>query len=188
LITKTGCFSQKQLNKTSKFLSFVLRHKPEAIGLTLDSQGWASISELIEKSASEITLTNSLIKQVVTTNEKQRFSLSEDKQRIRANQGHSVKIDLNLTPKEPPTALYHGTATRFLCSIMKEGLQPGERHHVHLSTDIKTATSVGQRYGKPIVLRVASGKMYLKGYEFFLSENGVWLTELVKPQFISVII
>ncbi|WP_133510440.1 RNA 2'-phosphotransferase [Candidatus Thiosymbion oneisti] len=181
----TEKISHRQLVKVSKFLSFVLRHKPDAIGLTLDAQGWASVSELIKKAPSEMSLTADLIRQVVITNDKQRFSLSEDEQRIRANQGHSIKIDLGLTPKEPPPVLYHGTATRFLASILREGLHPGQRHHVHLSLDMKTATSVGQRYGKPVVLQVASGEMYRQGYEFFLSENGVWLTEIVPPGFLA---
>lgn len=176
---------QKQLDKVSKFLSFVLRHKPEAINLELDTQGWAGISDLIEKASSEIPLTAELIKQFVVTNDKQRFSLSEDGQRIRANQGHSIKVDLDLTPKTPPTNLYHGTATRFLPSILEKGLQPGQRHHVHLSIDIETATSVGQRYGKPVILQVASGEMYQQGYVFFLSKNGVWLTECVPPELLQ---
>lgn len=179
--------SQKQLDETSKFLSFVLRHKPEAIGLTLDPQGWASIPKLIEKASSEISLTQDLINQVVATNDKQRFSLSEDGRRIRANQGHSIKVDLDFTPKVPPSILYHGTATRFLPSIRKDGLSPGQRHHVHLSTDTKTATAVGQRYGKPIVLQIAAGEMYQQGFEFFLSENGVWLTEKVPVRYLLVV-
>lgn len=181
----TNSISQKQLNKISKFLSFVLRHKPEAIDLTLDSQGWASVAELIEKGSSKITLTNNLIKQIVVTNDKQRFLLSEDGQRIRANQGHSIKVDLNLQPQEPPPLLYHGTATRFLNSIKQEGLKLGQRHHVHLSTDVTAAMAVGQRYGKPVILQVASGEMFQAEHEFFLSENGVWLTEHVPPRFIT---
>jgi len=184
--TTTAPVSQKQLNKISRFLSLVLRHKPEVIGLTLDSHGWASISELIEKGSSKLTLTNDLIKQVVTTNDKQRFTLAKDEQRIRANQGHSIKVDLDLTAKKPPSILYHGTATRFLSSIQKEGLRRGQRHHVHLSTDTKTATAVGQRYGEPVVLQIATGEMLQAGYEFFLSENGVWLTEHVPPQFLTI--
>jgi putative RNA 2'-phosphotransferase len=178
---------QKQLDKVSKFLSFVLRHKPSAISLKLDDQGWAEVSELIDKASSEMPLTAELIKQVVVTNEKHRFSLSEDSRRIRANQGHSIKVDLDLTPMAPPTILYHGTATRFLSSILKEGLRSGQRHHVHLSTDIETATSVGQRYGKPLVLQVSSGEMYQQRFIFFVSENGVWLTESVPVNFLSVL-
>lgn len=187
MITGAKEFSQEQINKASKFLSFVLRHKPDAIGLTLDSQGWASIPELIEKSVSEITLTNDLVKQVVTTNDKQRFLLSEDEERIRANQGHSIKVNLDLTPKKPPTILYHGTAARFLSSIQKDGLRPGQRHYVHLSIDTTTAAEVGQRYGKPIVLEICSGEMNQKGFKFFLTKNGVWLTDHVPPRFLTTI-
>lgn len=187
MTASTVKISRKKLDKVSKFLSFVLRHKPEAINLKLDDQGWAEISELIEKASSEMPLTVELITRIVVTNDKQRFSLSEDGQRIRANQGHSIKIDLDLTPKTPPPVLYHGTATRFLSSILEKGLQPGQRHHVHLSTDIETATAVGQRYGKPFVLRVASGEMYQQGFSFYLSENGVWLTESVPTEFLSVL-
>ncbi len=179
--------SNKQLVKISKYLSLVLRHKPHVIDLTLDPQGWAYVSELIAKSSLKLPLTEALIKQVVATNNKQRFSLSDNGQRIRANQGHSIKVDLNLSPKEPPPTLYHGTATRFLSSILKEGLRRGRRHHVHLSKDRKTATAVGQRHGKPIVLQVASGEMHQQGFEFFLSENCVWLTEIVPPAFLSAL-
>lgn len=181
----TEKFSQKKLDKVSKFLSFVLRHKPDAINLKLDAQGWTEISDLIDKASSEIPLTVELITQVVDTNDKQRFSLSEDSQRIRANQGHSIKIDLDLTPNTPPPILYHGTATRFLSSILEEGLHSGQRHHVHLSTDIETATAVGKRYGKPVVLQVASGDMHQQGFSFYLSKNGVWLTKSVPTKFLS---
>lgn len=179
--------SQKQLDKISKFLSFVLRHKPDAINLKLDIHGWAEISELIEKASFERPLTVELIKQVVATNSKQRFSLSEDGQRIRANQGHSIGVDLDLSPKIPPPVLYHGTATRFLSSILEKGLQSGQRHHVHLSADVETATIVGQRHGKPVVLQVASGEMHLQGFVFFLSENGVWLIDSVPTNYLSVL-
>ena len=169
--------------KASKFLSFVLRHKPEAINLTLDEHGWASVTELIEKAKPQITLTSILIKQVVITNDKKRFSLSGDEQFIRANQGHSIQVDLKLSPKEPPTMLYHGTASRFLDSIKQEGLKPGQRHHVHLSSDIETATTVG----KPVILGVAAGAMHQQGFEFFLSSNGVWLTAHVPANFLEVV-
>ncbi len=179
--------SRKTLEKTSKFLSFVLRHKPEAIGLELDAKGWVLLSELIEKAASEIQLTQALIERVVETSDKQRFALSEDGTRIRANQGHSVKVDLDLVPVDPPAVLYHGTATRFLSSILNEGLRPGRRHHVHLSTDVETATSVGQRHGKPVILTIASGEMHAQGHVFFRSDNGVWLTDKVPPAFLREI-
>lgn len=160
-----------------------MRHKPDAIGLTLDDQGWANIDELINKAnqSGEVTiLDRSLIQTIVDTNDKNRFVISEDGQRIRASQGHSVNVDLQLKPVEPPEFLYHGTATRFLDSILKEGLKPQERHHVHLSKDAETATKVGQRYGKPVILMIKAQLMYESGFTFYLSENGVWLTENVK--------
>jgi len=178
--------SSNSLNKTSKFLSLVLRHKPEVINLTLDKQGWASVAELIEKAQPQLVLTFESIQHLVTTNDKQRFSLSADKRYIRANQGHSIQVDLQLQPTEPPTVLYHGSATRFLASIKQGGLVPKQRQYVHLSSDIKTATAVGKRYGKPVIIEVAATNMYQQGFEFFLSENGVWLTAQVPVDFLSV--
>jgi len=130
-------------------------------------------------------LTPELIKQVVVTNDKKRFALSNDEQFIRANQGHSTQVDLKLSPKKPPTTLYHGTACRFLDSIKQEGLKPGQRHHVHLSPDIDTANSVGKRHGKPIIIEVAADAMHQQGFEFFISDNGVWLTAHVPKFFLS---
>lgn len=178
-------YSKSQLNKTSKFLSFVLRHKPDAINLRLDSSGWASISELISKADPDLNLTPSLIKRTAVTNDKKRFQISDDGLRIRASQGHSIKVDLQLSPQEPPSVLFHGTATRFLESIQQEGLKAGQRHHVHLSTDIDTANAVGKRYGKPTILEVDAGAMHQQGFEFFLSENDVWLTEFIPIRFIK---
>lgn len=178
--------SPKQLNKTSKFLSFVLRHKPEAIGLTLDASGWATLDELIDKAndSGEVrNLDRALIQEVVDTNDKKRFIISDDGQQIRANQGHSIDVDLQLKPVTPPEFLYHGTATRFLDSILQEGLKPQQRQHVHLSTDIETATAVGQRYGKPVILKIKALSMHEQGYVFYRSENGVWLTRNVSPSF-----
>ncbi len=177
--------SKKQLEKASKFLSFVLRHEPEAIGLELDTNGWVALDLLIEKAATEISLSPDLIEEVVRTSDKKRFALSEDGARIRANQGHSVKVDLQLTPKDPPEVLYHGTATRFLESILADGLRPGQRHHVHLSAERATALAVGKRHGKPVVLQIASAEMRARGFLFFLSENGVWLTDRVPPAYLS---
>jgi putative RNA 2'-phosphotransferase len=171
----------------SKFLSFVLRHKPQAIGLVLDEQGWAYIDELIYKAnqSGEIkTLDRSLILEVVDTNDKKRFVISENGQRIRATQGHSIDVDLQLKPMKPPEFLYHGTATRFLDYILKEGLKSQQRQHVHLSKDIETATDVGRRYGKPVILKVKAQLMHDQGFCFYLSENGVWLTQKVQPCFI----
>ncbi len=173
--------------KTSKFLSLVLRHKPETIGLTLDDNGWASVNELLKKLQEHgrgVTLVE--LQTVVANNNKQRFSFNEDGSKIRANQGHSIEVNLNLTPTTPPAQLYHGTATRNLGSILHQGLLKGERHHVHLSDNHATATAVGQRYGKPIVLHINTQQMYANGHLFFCSDNGVWLTEHVPPQYIEV--
>jgi putative RNA 2'-phosphotransferase len=177
----------KDTNATaiSKFLSFILRHKPEEIGLQLDPEGWANISELIECAKPQVELTFEMIEQVVIESEKQRFKLSDDKTCIRANQGHSVKVDLKLIPVTPPAILYHGTAEQNWGSIIKQGLKPQSRHHVHLSQDRETAIKVGQRHGKPIVLLINSERMQLEGVEFYQSDNGVWLTDVVLPQFIS---
>ena len=183
--TKPAVPSKRQLERTSKFLSFVLRHKPESIGLELDPNGWVPLDNLIEKAAPEMPLDRDLILEVVRSSDKQRFALSRDGDRIRANQGHSVKVDLELKSKDPPPVLFHGTATRFLDSIMEQGLRPGQRHHVHLSSDRETAVAVGRRHGKPVVLRIAADDMRAQGFEFFLSENGVWLTEKVPPVFLS---
>ncbi|MDH4275676.1 MAG: RNA 2'-phosphotransferase [Gammaproteobacteria bacterium] len=167
----------KLLNDTSKFLSYVLRHEPQTIGLILDGEGWADIAALIEgaKRAGK-TIDRDLIQQVVNTSDKKRFTISEDGLRIRAVQGHSAKnVAITYPEKVPPEFLYHGTATRFLGSILKEGLRPGERQHVHLSEDVKTATAVGQRYGKPVVLKIEALRMHQQGFKFFQAENGVWL-------------
>lgn len=171
------------LKPFSKFLSYVLRHKPDAIGLTLDAEGWANIDELIAKS--DKPLTHDLIREIVKTNAKHRFILSEDGTKIRANQGHSIKIDLGLQPQTPPPHLYHGTATRFWDTIQTQGLKPMNRNHVHLSADTQTAHSVGSRHGKPIILVIDAEKMRADGHDFFQSENGVWLTKAVAPKYIT---
>lgn len=173
------------LEVTSKFLSLILRHKPESIGLTLDAQGWAQIDKLISlASARGTVLTVDLIREVVATSDKKRFALSPDGHRIRANQGHSVPVELNLPATAPPVTLFHGTAQRFIPSIEREGLLPGSRNHVHLSSDDATAVRVGSRHGKPVVLQVNALDMFSAGYSFFRSENGVWLTTVVPPEFI----
>jgi putative RNA 2'-phosphotransferase len=177
----------KQHTDTSKFLSYVLRHEPHAIGLTLDREGWADIAALIAGARQAgRELDEALIRAVVASNEKKRFAISEDGRRIRAVQGHSAEsVSIAYAEKVPPEFLYHGTATRFLESILREGLKPGERQHVHLSQDTQTATAVGQRYGKPVVLTVAARRMQGQGYQFFQAENGVWLTPAVPPEFLS---
>jgi putative RNA 2'-phosphotransferase len=171
----------------SKFLSFVLRHKPDTIGLTLDPQGWASIDDLIERSTAAGTqFDQDALKQIVETSDKKRFSISADGLRIRAAQGHSVTVELGLSPQEPPSILYHGTATRFAESILSEGLKPQARQQVHLSTDEATAHRVGQRHGKPVILKVEALRMYAKGFKFYLADNGVWLTDQVPPAFLEL--
>lgn len=172
------------LKKISKYLSFILRHRPEDIGLNLDNQGWASVQELIQKSVG-FDLTEDLIRVVVETNDKQRFCLSDDFSKIRANQGHSIAVDLDLTAVEPPEILYHGTAERFWNSIQQSGLQKQTRHHVHLSETMSTAMAVGSRYGKPRILKIAAKELYLAGGEFFKTANNVWLVESVPIEYIS---
>ena len=170
----------------SKFLSLVLRHEPERIGLTLDEQGWVSVAELIAAcNASGFPLTSEELQAVVVTNDKQRFAFNADGSRIRSSQGHSVKIVLDYETLIPPDVLYHGTAARFVSSIKEQGLVKGKRHHVHLSEDRLTAKTIGQRYGVPVVLAVKTGLMRREGFIFFQSANGVWLTEHVPIRYIE---
>ena len=174
------------LVRTSKFLSLVLRHQPEVIGLALDENGWANVEDLIRLANQHgRRLTRSLLEHVVAENDKKRFVLSDDGLRIRASQGHSVQVDLALPALEPPALLYHGTATRFLASIRAGGLHSASRQHVHLSLDVPTATKVGQRHGQPVVLVVRAGAMFAAGHEFYLSANAVWLTDRVPVEFIN---
>lgn len=169
----------------SKFLSFVLRHKPDSIGLLLDHQGWASVEDLIAKgNAAGTRFRRADLLQIVETSDKKRFSLSDDGLNIRAAQGHSVAVDLGLSPVEPPGVLYHGTATRSVDSILLQGLTPQARQQVHLSVDEVTAHRVGQRHGKQATLRVEAGRMHAKGFKFFMADNGVWLTDHVPPEFL----
>ena len=173
--------------KLSKFISYILRHKPDSIGLTLDSQGWASIDELIDKSNARGTVFGRVdLLKMVDGNDKKRFSISNDGQRIRAAQGHSVRVELGLAAQEPPHVLYHGTATRFVSSILAEGLKPQSRQQVHLSADETTAHRVGQRHGKPTILTVEAALMHAEGFKFFLADNGVWLTDHVPPAFLKL--
>lgn len=157
----------------------ILRHKPEVIGITLDRHGWADVAALIEGVNKTHPLDMETLEQIVAEDEKQRYSFNEDKTRIRANQGHSVPVDVELEEKEPPEILYHGTGEKYVDSIRQQGLIPKSRLYVHLSSDIPTAVSVGKRHGTPIVYQVKSRDMYKDGYRFFLSVNGVWLTKEV---------
>ncbi|MCZ6795407.1 MAG: RNA 2'-phosphotransferase [Planctomycetota bacterium] len=176
---------KSDLVRISKFLSYVLRHRPETVGLVLDEAGWAPIDDVIRGAvAAGYPLSRELLLEVVETNDKNRFAIDEPGERIRASQGHSVKVRLGLSPIEPPETLYHGTATRLLESILGRGLERRKRHHVHLSPDPETARKVGSRHGTPVVLEVDAAAMHADGHEFFLSENGVWLTEHVPPRYL----
>ncbi len=176
----------KRLVRLSKFLSRVLRHHPEAIGLTLDAQGWAEVAHLLVQARTHgVALTWETLQEIVAQNDKQRFAFSDEGTRIRASQGHSIPVDLGLAPTEPPELLYHGTAARFVAAIRGRGLLPGRRNHVHLSADETTATRVGGRHGDPVVLKVRAGLMHAAGYRFYLSANEVWLTEHVPALYLD---
>jgi putative RNA 2'-phosphotransferase len=180
--------SKTHLAELSKFLSFVLRHQPEHIGLSLDREGWADIEALllwVNHSGKALDLAT--LMQVIEESDKKRFSLSEDGLRIRAAQGHSTKVvSINHPEKTPPDVLYHGTATRLLDAILAEGLRAGSRHHVHLSDDMSTAHRAGQRYGSPVVLKVDAQQMHKQGFRFHQADNGVWLTAYAPASFISL--
>jgi putative RNA 2'-phosphotransferase len=177
----------EQLISTSKFLSLVLRHRPCTIGITLDAEGWVAVDELLAAcSRHGKAISRELLDEVVRTNDKNRFAISPDGKRIRANQGHSVPVDLGLTPLEPPEYLYHGTVERFLPSIQQGGLVRGRRHHVHLSGDVETARRVGRRRGQPVVLVIEAGRMFHEGHLFYRSENGVWLTDVVPACYLRI--
>ncbi len=177
----------KEITRRSRKLSLVLRHKPEAIGLELNSEGWAEVDQLLRRlKAAGMPTSREELTEIVTKNDKQRFAFSEDGRRIRANQGHSIDIDLKLEAVSPPDRLFHGTATRFLASILEQGLRPGSRQHVHLSGDVLTATAVGKRHGSPVVLLVDTRKMEETGHLFYQSVNGVWLTEAVPREYLTI--
>lgn len=167
-------------------MSLALRHKPEALDLQLDNQGWSTIEALIKGFQNKgISLTLEQLQKIVEENNKKRFTFNEDGTMIRANQGHSIDIDLGMEPTTPPPTLFHGTATRFLDSIQATGLEKRSRQHVHLSADKETASQVGKRHGKLVILVVRSAEMHEKGFEFFISKNGVWLTDHVPAEFID---
>ena len=178
--------TDKEIIRISKFLSLLLRHEPERVGLKLDDAGWVRVTELLEAvNRNGFSLTLDQLKHVVATNDKKRFAFSEGGQQIRASQGHSIDVDLQYERQTPPEHLYHGTPERFVESIRVTGLNKGQRHHVHLSPDPQTAVKVGQRRGHPVVLTIRSGEMHRQGHVFYRSANGVWLVDHVPVQFIE---
>ncbi|MHB9760006.1 RNA 2'-phosphotransferase [Streptomyces sp. BYX5S] len=175
--------NEQRAVRVSKYLSKHLRHQPERIGLTLDEAGWVEIDALLDAArAHGFPIGRAELERVVAENDKRRFAV--DGSRIRASQGHSVAIDLGLPEAEPPAYLYHGTVARFLDAIRREGLKPMNRHDVHLSADRETATRVGARRGRPVVLPVDAGAMHRAGHTFRISANGVWLTAAVPPRYL----
>ena len=177
--------NKKTQTKLSKFLSLVLRHQPQTIGITLSEQGWVDTQTLIEKMNEYGKPINmDTLSMIVETNAKKRFAFNADQSRIRANQGHSVDIDLGYVQKTPPNILYHGTAQQNIDSIFKIGVDKRNRHHVHLSQEIDTAYKVGQRHGKPIILHVLAKEMHGVGFKFYESDNKVWLTDHVPVEYI----
>ena len=177
---------EKSRTAASKFLSYVLRHQPAAVGIALDSGGWVAVDALLRACAQHgRPLSHTELDEVVATSPKQRFALSDDGQRIRASQGHSTAVDLGYQPAEPPDLLFHGTLARLLPLIQAKGLHRMERHHVHLSADEATARTVGGRRGKPVILRIDARAMRDAGHVFFVTPNGVWLTDAVPSSFIS---
>ncbi len=169
-----------RLDDLSKYVSRVLRHRPEDAGIRLDEHGWANVEELLAgMNAAGREIDRATLEKIVRTDKKQRYSFGEDGTMIRANQGHSIPVDVELEEQEPPEYLYHGTALRFLESIRQQGLLPMGRLYVHLSGDVETAHAVGRRHGRPAVLKVHSGDMYRDGQPFFRSRNGVWLAKKV---------
>lgn len=179
--------NSNQTTKTSRFLSLVLRHEPEKIGIALDAAGWVDVSTLLDAMARHgRRLGEAELRAVVADNDKKRFAFSDDGLRIRASQGHSVEVELGYAPATPPEVLYHGTVEKYLPSIRVSGLAKGERHDVHLSADPGTADKVGQRRGRAIILTIRAGQMHRDGHAFFVSANGVWLTEHVPAGYLDI--
>lgn len=177
--------TEKETTALSKFLSLVLRHQPEIIGITLDNMGWANVDELIEKANSHGNkLDSDTLKYIVETSPKKRFNFNESMDKIRASQGHSIAVELGYAAQEPPELLFHGTSLAAVESILRDGLTKQDRHHVHLSSDHTTAFKVGQRHGKPIVFEVLAGEMHRNQFAFYLSDNQVWLTDHVPAAYL----
>lgn len=180
---------ERRLERISKFISMILRHRPDVIGITLDEHGWADVNELIKGingTGEEVEFSKDTLETIIKTDKKQRYSFSQDKTLIRANQGHSIPVDVELEKKEPPKVLYHGTGSKFVKLIQEQGLLPMERLYVHLSTDVETATNVGKRHGTPVIFQVNAEHMQKDGYDFFQSVNGVWLTKEVPVKYLEL--
>ncbi len=176
----------KDDKQISKYLSYILRHKPDDAGVVLDDAGWVPVDELLSKiDKNGYSIWFDRLCHIVGSNDKKRFEFNDDKSMIRASQGHSVKVDLGYSPAEPPEILYHGTALKNLDLIRAKGLVKGNRHHVHLSHDKDTALAVGQRYGKPVLLEILAGTMQKDDFAFYISTNNVWLTESVPVEYIQ---
>jgi putative RNA 2'-phosphotransferase len=176
----------EERKKKSKFLSLVLRHQPDKIGIKLDQAGWVDVDVLMAAlSCHRKGISRATLEEVVRTNDKQRFSFNDDGTRIRANQGHSVEIELGYEPATPPEILFHGTPQQFVEIIAEQGLKKMNRHHVHLHVDVETSTAVGQRRGQPVLLNVRALDMHQAGHEFFVTPNDVWLTDHVPTEFIE---
>lgn len=172
------------LTSMGKLISLILRHKPDVIGITLDEHGWANVDELIKGVSKNHKLTMEMLENIVAIDEKQRYSFNEDKTKIRANQGHSIDVDVELEEVEPPEYLWHGTGKKYVDSIRETGLIPKSRLYVHLSDNHETAVQVGKRHGNPVVFCIKSGQMYRDGYKFYKSKNGVWLTKSVPVEYL----
>lgn len=174
-----------EIVKLSKLLSLVLRHNPDTIGITLDKNGWTDVEKLLNRLGRSTTMDD--LRNVVKNDNKKRFTFNEDETKIRANQGHSVEVDLELEELEPPDVLYHGTASRFIDNIKKIGIQKRNRQYVHLSADARVAATVGIRHGEPVIIHIDAKKMFDYGHKFYKSKNGVWLTDMVDPQYFKLI-
>lgn len=172
--------------KVSKFISYILRHKPEDIGLDMDSQGWVNVGDLIEKSKPKYAFDLNDLKRIVDEDAKGRYSFSDDGLKIRANQGHSKMVNPDLKERTPPEFLYHGTPEQFQKSIEVNGINKGSRTYVHLSSDVETATAVARRRGRPVVFAIYTPPMVSDGVKFFLSDNGVWLVDYVDQRYLSI--
>lgn len=178
---------KEQNVKLSKFISLILRHKPDVIGVELDQNGWCEVDDLLLKMNEKgKSITRSLLDEIVRTDSKGRYTYNSDGTKIRANQGHSIVVDVELQKEIPPKYLYHGTIRKYVTSILKAGIKKGQRQYVHLSTNIEVAQTVGKRRGIPVILKIEAGKMHVDGYEFYLSKNKIWLCDYVPSKYVSV--